>query len=82
MVRVAVGGSRAFVILVYGTDPNRGETCVLNVVKVLADGVPGSTAPTENEKDLDKGRKRRSTKSGPRVRRRLGLHRREVHNGP
>ena len=82
VVRVAVGRSRAVIILIYGADPNRGETCVLNVVKVLPDGVPGSTTPTENEKDLDEGRKRRSTRFGPRVCKRLGLHQPEVHNDP
>jgi hypothetical protein len=82
VVRVAVCRSGTFVILVYGTDPNRGEACVLNVVKVIPDGVPGPTAPAQNEKDLNEGRKRRSTTSGPRVCKRLGLHQLEVHNGP
>ena len=81
MVRVAIGRSRAFVILVYRADPNRGETCVLNIVKVNPDGIPGSSTPTGNEKDLDEGRKRRSTRSGPRVYKSLGLNPPEVHNG-
>jgi hypothetical protein len=82
VVWVTIGRSRALIILVYGTDPNRGKTCVLNVVKVLPDSVPGSTTPTGNEKELDEGRKRRSTRSGPRVGKSLGLHQPEVHNGP
>lgn len=82
MVWVAVGRSRAFVILVYGTNPNRGEACVLDIVKVLPDGVPGSTTPMEDENSLSEERKRQITRSGPRVCKRLGLHRPEVHNGP
>ena len=82
MVWVAVGRSRTFIILVYGADPNRGETCVLNVVKVLPDGVPGSTTPIEDEKELNGGRKGRSTRSGPRVCRRSDLRQPEVHSGP
>lgn len=53
MVRVTIGSSRALIILVYGTDPNRGEPCVLDIVKVLPDSVPGSTTPIGNEKELD-----------------------------
>ena len=53
MVRVTVGGSRTIIILVYGADPNRGEACVLNVVEVLPNSVPGSTTPIGNEKELD-----------------------------
>lgn len=58
MVRVAVGSSRPFIILVYRTDPDRGKTCVLNVVEVFPDSVPGSTAPTEIEQDLNEDRER------------------------
>jgi len=56
VVRVAVGRSRTIIILVDGTDPNRSETCVLNVVEVLPDSVPGSTTPTRSEKGLNEGR--------------------------
>ena len=49
VIRVAIGGPRALIILIYGTDPNRGETRVLDVVKVLPDGVPGSTTPAGSE---------------------------------
>lgn len=62
MVRVPVGGSRAFIILVHRADPDRGETCVLDVVEVLPDGIPGSTTPsrmrnssTQIEKDTVPG---------------------------
>ena len=82
MVRVTVGSSRTLIILVYGTDPNRGEPCVLYVVKVLPNAVPGSTTPTGGEKGLDEGWKRRSTMSGPRVCKHLGLHQLGGHNGP
>jgi len=82
VVWVAVGRSGAFIILVYGADPNRGETCVLDVVEVLPDGVPGSTTPTESEKELNEGRKGRSTRSGPRVCRRSDLRQPEVRSGP
>jgi len=82
VVRVTVGSSGTLVILVYGTNPNRCETCVLNVVKVLPDGVPGSTTPVGNKKELGEGEKRRSTRSDPRACKRLGLHQLEAHNGP
>lgn len=46
MVGVPIGGSRAFIILIYGTDPDRGETCVLNVVEIFSDGIPVSATPS------------------------------------
>ena len=82
MVWVPVGRSRTIIVLVYGTDPNRGEPCVLYVVKVLPNAVPGSTTPIGDEKELDEGRKRRGTMSGPLVGKRLGLHQLGGHNGP
>lgn len=45
MIWVAVGSSRAFIILVHRTDPNRSKTCVLDVVEVFPDGIPISAAP-------------------------------------
>ena len=82
VVRVTIGRSRALIILVYGADPDRGETCILNVVEVLPDGVPSSTTPAGNEKYFNEGRKGRGTRSGPQVCKCLGLHQSEVHNGP
>jgi hypothetical protein len=46
VVRVSVGSSRTLVILIYGANPDRGETCVLDVVEVLPDGIPGSATPS------------------------------------
>ena len=46
MVRVPVGSSRAFVILVHGADPDGGKTCVLDVIEVLPDGIPGPSTPS------------------------------------
>ena len=81
VVRVTVGRSWALIILVYGADPYRGKTCVLYVVEVLPNTVPGSAAPTGNEKELYEGRERRSTRSGPRDCKRLDPHQLGVHNG-
>ena len=53
VVRVTIVRPRTIIILVYGTDPNGGEPCVLYVVKVLANTVPGSTTPMGNEKELN-----------------------------
>lgn len=46
MIRVPVGSSGAFVILVHGADPDGGETCVLDIVEVFPDGIPGPTTPS------------------------------------
>ena len=46
MVRVPVGSSGALIILVYGANPDRGETRVLDVVEVLPDGIPIPTTPS------------------------------------
>lgn len=53
MVWVAVGGSRAFIILVHGADPDRSEACVLDVVEVCPDGIPSPTTPSRNEERLN-----------------------------
>lgn len=53
MIWVAVGSSRAFIILVHRTDPDRSKTCVLDVVEVFPDGIPISAAPSRNQKQFD-----------------------------
>jgi hypothetical protein len=57
MVRVAVGSSRTLIILIHGTDPDRGEACVLDVVEVFPDSIPSSATPLGNEKQLNGDRK-------------------------
>ena len=82
VVGITVGSLRAFVVLVYGADPDCSKTCILNVVKVLPDGIPGSPTPTGSEKEFDGSMKGGSTRSYLPHCKRLCPHRLEVRSGP
>lgn len=81
VVRVPVGGSRAFVVLIYGADPDCSETCVLDVVEVLPNCIPGSPTPSGMRSNSKQQGEKQSTKFGPGGCKWLGPHRQGARNG-